>query len=154
MKTICFFCCLPLRNGCNMKDLERDTQYYYQQYRDAGLVKKKFHGVKISQLDKLEKLFELNVQVYSLTPTQNHGEEDNQENTSKTAATLLCRSHHSYSSMLYLNLYENHFSCIKDLACYSKYCKYFSCSSCGKCWKCESNLRRHKKTCDSKVQTK
>ena len=73
---LCFFRCLALHNGCHTKNLERDTKHYYQQYREAGLSKKKFHGVKISELDELEKLFEVNIQVYSLAPTQDHGAED------------------------------------------------------------------------------
>ena len=73
-----------------------------------------------SELDDLEKLYEVNIQVYSLAPTQSHSEdEDNEENTPEIAATLLRRSHRHYSSTLYLNLYENHFSYIKDLARYA-----------------------------------
>ena len=94
---LCFFRCLALNNDCYTKNLKRDTQYYYQRYRDAGLSKKKFHGVKISELDELEKLFEVNIQVYSLAPTQTHGEdEDNEENTPEIAATLLRRRDKSY----------------------------------------------------------
>ena len=63
---------------------------------------------------------------------------------------LLRRSHRHYSSTLYLNPYENHFSYIKDLARYSK---SFCCSRCGKYWKKSSRLNRHEKTCDGKVQT-
>ena len=149
---LCFFRCLALHNGCHTKNLERDTKHYYQQYRDAGLSKKKFHGVKLSELDDLEKLYEVNIQVYSLAPTQSHSEdEDNEENTPEIAATLLRRSHRHYSSTLYLNLYENHFSYIKDLARYSK---SFCCSRCGKYWKRASNVRQHEATCDGKVQLK
>ena len=53
---LCFFRCLALHNGCHTKNLERDTKYYYQQYREAELRTKKFHGVKLSELDDLEKL--------------------------------------------------------------------------------------------------
>ena len=60
---LCFFRCLALHNGFHTKNLERDTQYYYQQYRDAGLSKKKFHGVKLSEVDELEKMYEVNIQV-------------------------------------------------------------------------------------------
>ena len=95
---LCFFCCLALYNGCHTRNLERDTQQYYQQYRDAGLGKKKFHGVKISELDELEKLYEVNIQVYSLAPTQTHGEEDDEEETPEITATLIRRSHRQYSS--------------------------------------------------------
>ena len=151
---LCFFRCLALHNGCHTKNLERDTKHYYQQYREAGLVKKKFNGVKLSELDELEKLYEVNIQVYNLAPTQTHGEEqeeEEEETTPDIAATLVRRSHRHYESTLYLNLYEKHFSYIKDLARYSK---SFCCSRCGKYWKRASNLRQHEKTCDGKVQLK
>ena len=106
----------------------------------------------MSELNDLEKLYEVNNQVYSLAPTQSHSEdEDNEENTPEIAATLLRRSHRHYSSTLYLNLYENHFSYIKDLARYSK---SFCCSRCGKYWKDMWKCQRHEKTCDGKVQLK
>ena len=63
---LCFFRCLALHNGCHTKNLEWDTKYYYQQYREADLSKNKFHGVKLSKLDDLEKLYEVNIQVYNL----------------------------------------------------------------------------------------
>ena len=147
---LCFFRCLALHNGCHTKNLERDTKHYYQQYREAGLAKKKFHGVKLSELDELEKLYEVNIQVYNLAPIQTHGEEQEEtKDKPDIAATLLRRSHRHYESTLYLNLYEKHFSYIKDLARYSK---SFCCSRCGKYWKRTHNLRQHKKTCDGKVQ--
>ena len=52
---------------------------------------------------------------------------------------------------MYLNLYENHFSYIKDLAQYSK---SFCCSRSVKYWKKWSRLNRHEKACDGKVQLK
>ena len=121
-----FFHCLALHNECHTKNLERDTKHYYEQYREAGPSKKKFRGVKLSELDDLELLYKVNIQVYGLAPTQTHSEdEDDEENTPDIAATLIRRSHRHYSSTLYLNLYENHFSHIKDLARYSK---SFCCS--------------------------
>ena len=147
---LCFFRCLALHNGCHTKNLERDTKHYYQQYRDAGLSKKKFHGVKLSELDQLEKVYEVNIQVYSLNSSTEE-EDDNEENRPDIAVTLFHRSHSKYESTLYLNLYENHFSYIKDLARYSK---SFCCSRCGKYWKRASNLRQHEKTCDGKVHLK
>ena len=38
--------------------------------REAGLAKRRFHGVKLSELNELENLYKVNIQVYSLTPTQ------------------------------------------------------------------------------------
>ena len=72
---LCFFHCITLHNSCHTKNLERDTRHYYQHYREAGLAKKKFHGVKLNELDELEKLYEVNTQVHNLTPTQAHGED-------------------------------------------------------------------------------
>ena len=104
----------------------------------------------MSELDELEKLYEVNIQVYSLVPTQNHEEDENdQENAPQIAATLLRRSHRHYSSTLYLNLYENHFSYIKGL---TRYSKSFCCSRFDKHWKRASNLRQHEATCDGKVK--
>ena len=111
---LCFFRCLALHNGCHTKNLERDTKHYYQQYREAGLATKKFHGVKFIELDELEKLCEVNIQVYNLAPTQTHGEEQEEtEDKPDIAAILVRRSHRHYESTLYLNLYEKHFSYIK-----------------------------------------
>ena len=127
------FRCLALHNSCHTKNLERDTKHYYQQYREADLSKKKFHGVKLSELDKLEKVYDFNIQVYSLAPTHNHGEEDDQENAPNIAATLRHRrSHRDYAGTLYLNLYENHFSYIKDPARCSKSFAVLSVASTGR----------------------
>ena len=97
----------------------------------------------------------MNIQVYSLAPTQTHGstedEPEEENHTPDIAATLIHRSHRHYASTLYLNLYENHFSYIKDLARYSK---SFCCSRCGKYWKRASNPRQHEQTCDGKVHLK
>ena len=60
----------------------------------------------MSELNKLEKLYDVNIQVYSLAPTHNHGEEDDQENAPDIAATLCRRSHRDYDSTLYLK-YRN-----------------------------------------------
>ena len=99
---LCFFPCLALHNGCHTKNLERDTKYYNQQYREAGVAKKKFHGVKLNELDELEKLYEVNIQVYNLAPTQTHGEEQEEtEDKPDIAATLVRHSHRHYESTLY-----------------------------------------------------
>ena len=106
----------------------------------------------MSELDELEKLYEVNIQVYNLAPTQTHGEEQEEtEDKPDIAATLVRRSHRHYEGTLYLNLYEKHFSYIKDIARYSK---SFCCSRCGKYWKDMWKCQRHEKTCDGKVQLK
>ena len=150
IKIICvFFRSLALHNSCHTKNLEWDTKDYYQKYREAGLAKKKFHGVKLNELDDLEKLSEVNIEVYNLAPTQTHSEEE--ETRPDIAATLIRHLHHHYKSTLYLNLYEKHFSYIKDLA---RYIKSFQLSRCGKYWKDMWKCQRHEKMWDGKVQLK
>ena len=50
---LCLLRCLAVHIGYHTKNLERDTKYYYKQYREASLAKKKFYGVKVSELDEL-----------------------------------------------------------------------------------------------------
>ena len=117
--------------------------------------------MKLTELDELEKLCEVNIQVYSLAPTQTHGsteedEYDNEENTpdiylTPDITTLVRRSHRHYASTLYLNLRDKHFSYIKDL---SRYSNSFCCSRCGRYVKNGFMLNRHEKTCDRKVHLK
>lgn len=107
-----------------------------------------FHGVTLDDLPDLEKLFEINIFVYSLEQSDC---EDNEEDVRKTeiSAQLRIRSHRQYSNTLYLNIYKNHFSYICDL---QKYSKSFCCSRCGKYWKHAGMLRRHERTCEAKVR--
>ena len=59
-------------------------------------MKKKFHSVKLSELDEVEKLYKVKIQVYSLAPcTQTH-REDNEENESDIAAATLIRRPHRH----------------------------------------------------------
>ena len=152
---LCFFRALALHNGCHAKKLERDTQHYYERYRETMKEKKKFRGVKIEDLSDLERLFEVNIFVYSLEPTKPDGDEEDDtnevEDQPKISAQLVYRSLSKHSTTLYLNLYQNHFSYIKDL---KKYSKSFCCSRCGKFWKHGFTLNRHEKTCEAKVRFK
>ena len=154
--TICFFFrALAFHNGCHPKNLEWDAQHYCERYREFFPEKKKFCGVKLKELIDLEHLYEVNIFVYSLEPTKpdgKEGEEDIEEKEEdfapEIAAQLVHRSLCHYPSTLYLNLYQNHFSYIKDL---KKYAKSYSCSRCGTSWKHVGKLNRHERTCEAKV---
>lgn len=54
---------MTLHNGCHTKNLERDTKYNYEKCRETGICGKEFHGVKITDLDEIEKLFEVNIHI-------------------------------------------------------------------------------------------
>ena len=108
-------------------------------------MKKKFHSVKLSELDEVEKLYKVKIQVYPLKPI---------EKTTKKMNLISRPLHWSAvrtAMKQYLNLYEYHFSYIKDLARYSR---SFCCSHCGKYWNKGSRWSRHEETCDRKVQLK
>ena len=149
---LCFFRALALHNGCHPKNLERDAKHFYERYREFCPEKKKFFGVKLKELIDLEHLYEVNIFVYALEPTKQDGEEneDDEPNDTKPeiAAELIHRSLCHYPSTLYLNLYQRHFSYIKDL---KKYTKSYCCSRCGKFWKHVGMLHRHERTCEAKV---
>ncbi|CAB4000813.1 Zinc finger and SCAN domain-containing 22, partial [Paramuricea clavata] len=137
---LCFFRCLALHRGCHSKNLERDTQHFYEQYDDSD----DFDGVTLEELPELEKLFELNIYVYRLTEL--HDEDDA---TTSFVAQLIQRSHRRYANSMYLNLYGSHFSYIKNLAMYSKsYC----CCKCDKMWKTARALNRHERTCAGTIR--
>ena len=152
---LCFFRALALHNGCHQKNLERDAQHYCERYRKFFPEKNKFCGVKLKELIDLEHLYEVNISVYSLEPTKpdgDEGEEDREKEEEDFAPEIAAQLiHHSlchYPSTLYLNLYQNHFSYIKDL---KKYAKSYSCSRCGTLWKHVGKLNRHERTCEAKV---
>lgn len=105
--------------------------------------------MNLSDLDELEKLYEVNIEVYSVVSTQNHGEDDEvSEDRPGITATLVRRSHCHSTNTLCLELYENQFSYIKDPA---RYRKSFCCSRCGKYWKKNFSHNQHEQTCDDKV---
>ena len=122
----CFFRCLALHNGCHTKNLERDTIQPPAVKRTKWKIKRSEHTT-----------------IQPRTYSEPRGRQ--RRKYTRDCATLLCRPHHHYTSSLYLNLYENHLSYIKDLAGHSK---SFCCSRCGKYWKRESNLRQHEKGLD------
>ena len=152
---LCFFRALAVHNGCHPKNLERDAKHYYERYRETFPEKKKFCGVKLTELSDLEHLFEVNLFVYCLEPTKHDGEEGEEDtikedkgSTPEIAAQLIHRSLCHYPSTLYLNLYQNHFSYIKDM---KKYAKSYCCSRCGTYWRHVGKLHRHERTCEAKV---
>ena len=152
---ICFFQALALHNGCHLTNLECDTQHYYKRYRATRPDDKEFRGVKLEEILDLELLFEVIIFVYLLEPTKPDGDDDddtyNDDNQPEITAQLVHRSLSHYSSTLYLNLYGQHFSYIKDL---SKFTKSFCCFRCGKFWKTANMLRRHERKCEEKVHYK
>ena len=127
---LCLFRCLALHLG-------REATALYPEYTDTSV--HDFAGVTLDDLHKVESKFKTNVVVYQLVEIDN----------GKTMAELVRRSPAQYQETMYLNLYEAHFSYIKDIRMYSH---SYKCSKCEQAlWKCPYDLHRHELTCEAGV---
>ena len=128
---LCLFRCLALHLG-------REAAALYAEYTDTPV--HDFAGVTLDDLSKIEATFDVNVCVYKLVPTGNE----------KTKAEIVRRSLCSYAQTMYLNLYETHFSYIKDI---NTYCHSWRCRNCEtSLWKCPYDLHRHERTCTEGIK--
>ena len=127
---LCLFRCLALHLG-------REAAALYPGYTDTSA--HDFAGVTLDDLHKVESKFKTNVVVYQLVEIDN----------GNTMAELVRRSPAQYQETMYLNLYEAHFSYIKDIRMYSH---SYKCSKCEQAlWKCPYDLHRHELTCEAGV---
>ena len=134
---LCLFRCLTLHQGCDVRCIEATVVTLYAKYTDTLV--HDFAGVTIDDLHKVESKFKTNVVVYQLEEIDN----------GKTMAELVRRSPAQYQETMYLNLYEAHFSYIKDIRMYSH---SYKCSKCEQAlWKCPYDLHRHELTCEAGV---
>ena len=62
---------------------------------------------------------------------------------------LVQRSQMKYKSTMYLNLFDRHFSYIKDMKLYSN---SYQCRTCDKIWPTAYLLQRHEQTCDDRTK--
>ena len=127
---LCLFRCLALHLG-------REAAALYAEYTDTPV--HDFAGVTLDDLSKIEATFDVNVVVYKLDEITD----------GKTTAELVRRSPCQYIETMYLNLYEAHFSYIKDIRMYSH---SYKCSKCEQAlWKSSWELHRHERTCEAGV---
>ena len=128
---LCLFRCLALH-------LKREVDTLYAEYTNTPV--HAFVGVTLADLHKVEATFDVNVVVYKLVPTGNE----------KTKAEIVRRSLCSYAQTMYLNLYETHFSYIKDI---NTYCHSWRCRNCEtSLWKNPKDLLRHERTCTEGIK--
>ena len=127
---LCLFRCLGLHLG-------REAAALYAEYTDTPV--RHFAGVTLDELDKVETTFKTNVFVYKLVEIAD----------GKTTAELVRRSMGHYTETMYLNLYETHFSYIKDIRMYSHSYKCRNCET--SLWKSPYHLHRHESTCEAGV---
>ena len=135
---LCLFRCLALHKGCDVHRLEATVATLYAEYTDMPV--HDFTGVTLDDLLKVESKFETNVTVYKLVDTS--------EET--TTAELVRRSLCHYPDMMYVNLYETHYSYIQDIG---MYCHSYRCRKCGdSLWKWPRDLHRHESVCEGGIR--
>ena len=134
---LCLFRCLALHRGCDVRRLETTVVTLYAKYTDIPV--HDFAGVRIEDVHEVETKFKTNVVIYQLVKTPD----------GKTVAELVRRSPAQYPETMYLNLYEAHFSYIKDIRMYSH---SYKCSKCEQAlWKSSWELHSHERTCEAGV---
>ena len=134
---LCFFRCLAIRkfgktrHNCNQKAKE-----LFQDYCQHFQVKPQdFEGVKLDEFPELGKHFE--VQLFAMFLKED------------SSAKTLYLSLASYPTKIYMNVYQNHLSYIKDIKMYSK---QYICSRYDKVSTKMSNHLRHQSKCDGTVK--
>ena len=127
---LCLFRCLGLHLG-------REPAALLAEYTDTPVCN--FAGVPIQDLHKIEAKFKTNVCVYKLEEIAG----------GKTTAELVRRSTARYPDTMYVNIFETHFSYIKDINMYSR---SWRCRNCEQAlWKSSWELYRHERTCEAGV---
>ena len=134
---LCLFRCLALHQGCDVRRLEVTVATLYAKYTDTPV--RDFAGVTLDELDEVETTFKTNVVVYKLEEIGD----------GKTTSELVWRSTDQYPDTMYVNIFEIHFSYIKDINMYSR---SWRCRNCEQAlWKSSWELYRHERTCEAGV---
>ena len=135
---LCFYRCVALHFGASTHTLQTATKQMFA--KCTGKVKTSdFPGVKLDELPAIEDKLEINIMVYKLI---NNDDQDN-------IVHLVQRSQMKYKSTMYLNLFDRHFSYIKDMKLYSN---SYQCRTCDKLWPNAYLLQRHEQTCDDRTK--
>ena len=130
----CFFRCLAVHNGAPLRSLERAANKLLRNFCDKGYISN-FNGICLEQMEDVSRIFNTSINVY---------EQDENRNTS-----LIYRTTLESGRVLNLNLYEDHFSFVKDLNLYSN---SYRCHKCDKIWSHSGHFHRHVRTCDASVK--
>ena len=146
---LCIFRCLTYAQlGGRTANFENTVKGRYTKWKeflaaqgrtDLPSDAKKYKGVLFTDLPDFEQCFDARITVFSLHPN-------------KTCTRLYVSSldvQTETATELNLNLYERHFSYIKN---FDTYAQKYACGFCGHAFKELSPLKRHTQTCDSRVK--
>ena len=134
---LCFFRCLAIGifgktyHNCNQKAKELFQDYC----QDFQVKPQDFEGVELDEFPELEKYFE--VQLFAMFLKEDG------------SAKTLYLSQASFPTKIYMNVYQNHLSYIKDIKMYSK---QYICCRCEKLFVGIRNLNKYQSKCDGTVK--
>ena len=129
---LCFFRCLALYQGARVTALEMKTKELFQQYlTETRLSEADFKGISLNELEEASQIFDIGIFVFT------QSESGITENLFRTLKE---------DNIMYLNLYGDHFSYIKNLC---KFSRSFRCGQCNKVFPTAYRQRRHTATCDA-----
>ena len=119
------------------RDNEKEVRCTFELWTDGKVQKSDFKSAKIDEIPKFEKLFEIKVNIYSLS----EGDK----------ATILYKSSGLYDDTLFLDKYSNHVSYINN---FQAYASKFSCRKCNRYFNRADNCIRHEIVCDDSARLK
>ena len=134
---LCLFRCLAIgKFGKTYHNCNQTAHELFQDYCQHFQVKPQdFEGVELDEFPELEKYFE--VQLFAMFLKEDG------------SAKTLYLSQASFPAKIYMNVYQNHLSYIKDIKMYSK---QYICSRCDKVFVEKRNLNKLKSKCDGTVK--
>ena len=129
---LCFFRALALHRGAKIEALEGPAKQLLREFcAGVGMDVKDFCGITLDELEDASKIFDVGINVYT---------QDEDRSTDLVYRSI------KQNNIMYLNLYIDHFSYVKNL---EKYSRSFCCPKCRKIWTHHGHFNRHVKTCDA-----
>ena len=129
---LCFFRALALHRGGKIEALEVSAKQLLREFcAEASVDVKDFCGITLDELEDASKFFNVGINVYM---------------QDKDRVTELVFRSIKQDDIMYLNLYVDHFSYVKD---FDKYSRAYCCPKCGKIWTRHWHFKRHVKDCDA-----
>ena len=136
----CFFRCVALYLGGNIKHLETFTKKLLKEYCQKGAITD-FNGVSLDNIEDVSRMLDIPINVYE----QTEGYTELLFSTTKRTTSRIEES----DKVMCLLLHEDHFIFIKDL---DKFSSNYRCFKCDKLFGHSGHYNRHLKTCSVGVK--
>ena len=147
---LCIFRCLAVKMaGGSTENLDMNVRVLYEQWRVHQIAegvedevpedRKKFKGIRMTQLPQFEECFKARIGIYALKI----------DKSCTKVYTSMLGPHDEVNVQLYLNLYESHFSLITE---FKVYAQSYGCHFCGRAFPRSVYLKKHEKNCGSRVK--